>query len=207
MWRSGRLAAVSTPLVGLHCGDDPAAWRALGFAVEDGVCALGPVAIALDGGGGGLRGWELGGDAGPGALDGIDTTWRAGDRAAGGKSHPNGAAGLDHVVVFTDSRDRTVAALTEAGGDLRRSAGPPQLPAPMAFVRMGDVIVEVAENASAGSTRLWGLVAVVPDLDALAARYPDALGTPRDAVQPGRRIATARRRDGLDCALAFMTPR
>lgn len=203
----GQTGRVSTPLIGLECGDDPAAWRALGFAVDGDACRLGPVAVMLDGGGGGVRGWTLGGaGGGPGEIDGIPTRW-SDEAPAEPPSHPNGAAALDHVVVFTDSRDRTVDALVAAGGDLRRSGGPPQLPAPMAFVRMGGVIVEVAENGSPNGAHLWGLVAVVADVDALAARYGDLLGSPRDAVQPGRRIVTARRRDGLDCALAFMTPR
>jgi hypothetical protein len=202
----GQTGRVSTSLIGLRCGDDPAAWVDLGFEVRGSTCDLGPVAIELDGTGGGVRGWVLGGDAGPQALDGIPTAWRDAAEPAP-VEHPNGATGLDHVVVFTDSRDRTVEALVHAGGDLRRSGGPPQLPAPMAFVRMGEVIVEVAENGTADGAHLWGLVAVVPDVDALAAAHPDLLGSPRDAVQPGRRIVTARRRPGLDTALAFMTPR
>jgi hypothetical protein len=95
----------------------------------------------------------------------------------------------------------------QVGAALRRSGGPPELPAPMAFVRMGPVIVEVAENPEAQDASLWGITAVVPDVDVLAARYPDAFGDPRPAVQPGRRIVTARRRDGLDTPLAFITPR
>ena len=199
----GHTARVSTPLRELVCGDDPAAWRALGFTVSgDATVPLGALSVRLDGGGGGLRGWVLGGAGGPDAIDGITTAWRDDDLSAGPVAHANGVSGVDHVVVFTDSRDRTVEALVAAGGDLRRSGGPPDLPAPMAFVRMGGVIVEVAENGSA--SHLWGLTVVVPDVDALAA-YP--VGSPRDAVQRGRRIVTARRVDGLACAVAFMTPR
>ena len=195
----GHTARVSTPLRELVCGDDPAAWRALGFSVGDGgLVELGALAVRLDGGGGGLRGWVLGGSSGPDSIDGIATAW-GGDEPSMG-SHPNGCAGVDHVVVFTDSRDRTVSALAEAGGDVRRSGGPPELPAPMAFVRMGGVIVEVAENGE--PPHLWGLTVIAPHLDALS-----GVGTPRDAVQPGRRIVTARRRDGLEAALAFITPR
>ena len=199
----GQTGRVSTPLRELVCGDDPAVWRALGFTVSDsGVVGLGALALRLGGGGGGVRGWVLGGDAGPEAIDGIPTEWRSGDAPGEPVTHPNGVTGVDHVVVFTDSRDRTVGALVGAGGDLRRSGEPPQLPAPMAFLRLGAVIVEVAENGE--RPRLWGLTVVVPDVDALAARYPGAFGEPRDAVQPGRRIVTAR---GLDTALAFITPR
>ena len=202
----GQTGRVSTPLLDLVCGDDPAAWTDLGFAVDaGGACRVGGVTVTVDGAGGGLRGWVLGGPGGPGAVDGIVTSWRSSPAPVASAAHPNGAGALDHVVVFTDSRDRTVGALVEAGGDLRRSGGPPQLPAPMAFVRMGAAIVEVAENGT--PPHLWGLVAVVEDVDALAGAYPGAFGEPRDAVQPGRRIVTARRRDGLETAIAFMTPR
>ena len=202
----GQTGRVSTPLIGLTCGDDPAAWEALGFGVAGGSCRLGPVAVRLDAQGGGLGGWTLG-VAGDGAVDGIPTAWRGEAADEGPATHPNGVTGLDHVVIFTDSRDRTVAALVDAGGDLRRSGGPPRLPAPMAFVRMGGVIVEVAEDPSAQGAALWGVTAVVPDVDALAATYPARFGEPREAVQPGRRIVTARRRDGLETPLAFITPR
>ena len=92
-----------------------------------------------------------------------------------------------------------------AGGDERRRAGPPQVPAAMAFVRLDGAIVEVAE--AGGPPRLWGLVAVVEDLDACAASLGGLLGPPKDAVQPGRRIATVRPEAGLGTALAFMSPR
>ena len=197
---------MSTALLALECGDDPAAWEALGFHVDSGSVALGAVLMRLHGDGGGLQGWVLEGDGEP-DLDGIPTAWAPAALPAGAASHPNGASALDHVVVFSDACDRTVDALVAAGGDLRRSGGPPQFPAPMAFVRFGPAIVEVAETPAAGRASLWGLVAVVPDVDALAASYPDLVGTPRDAVQPGRRIVTARTGDGLECALAFITPR
>jgi hypothetical protein len=48
---------------------------------------------------------------------------------------------------------------------------------------------------------------VVADVDALAAARPEALGTPRAAVQPGRRIVSAREEAGLGVPVAFITPR
>ncbi len=54
--------------------------------------------------------------------------------------------------------------------------------------------------------RLWGISFLVADMDATAAFLGDLLGTPRDAVQPGRRIATLRREAGLGPAIAFMSP-
>jgi hypothetical protein len=43
----------------------------------------------------------------------------------------------------------------------------------------------------------------VPDLDALAGPL---LSAARDAVQPGRKIATVRRQAGLSVAVALMSP-
>jgi hypothetical protein len=198
-----------TALLELEAGDDPAAWTALGFAVDDGgVVRLGGVGVRLTGAGGGLRGWQLAGAGDPGAIEGVATTWSAAAPVIPGTlpRHPNGATALDHVVLLTDDRDRTVAALVAAGGDERRRAEPPQVPVAMAFVRLGEAIVEVAEGG--GPPGLWGLVAVVEDLDAVAAQLgPERLGAISDAVQPGRRIATVRRQPGLGTALAFMSPR
>ena len=57
-----------------------------------------------------------------------------------------------------------------------------------------------------GPARFWGLVVIVSDLDALALELGERLGTVRDAVQPGRRIAPLRPSAGLGPALAFMDP-
>ena len=182
-------------LLELKCGDQPDAWEALGFQVHGGAVRVGPVTVRCDGRGGGLRGWTLVGD-GPPDLDGLPTAWAA------ASDEPPGERALDHLVVFTGDRDRTAAALTAVGGDERRRADPPAVPAPMAFVRLGSVIVEIAQ--AGGPTRLWGLTAVVDDLASLPA---ELVGEPRDAVQPGRRIVTARRTDALATPLAFITPR
>jgi len=203
----GQTGRVSAALLELVCGDDPGAWAGLGFALDgDGACSIGPLTVRLDGAGGGLRGWVLGGPHGD-SVDGIATSWRIDAPENTELAHPNGTTDVDHVVVLTDARDRTVTGLVQAGAALRRSGGPPELPAPMAFLRMGPVIVEVAERPDVPGTSLWGLTVVVPDVDALCAQYPGALGEPRAAVQPGRRIVTALRVPGLETPLAFITPR
>lgn len=122
--------------------------------------------------------------------------------AVAASPHPNGATVIDHVVVFTDDRDRTADALAAAGGDVRRRGGPPELPAPMAFVRFGELVVEVAQ--AGGAARFWGLTIVVPELDPIAGPL---VGAARPAVQPGRRIATVGVAAGLSVALALITPR
>lgn len=183
-------------LVQLACGDAPDAWAALGFAVADGAVRIGPVTVRCDGAGGGLRSWTLAG-SGPDEVAGIATDWDA----SPGTEEP-GEWPFDHLVVLTDSRDRTAEALVGVGGDERGRAEPPKVPIPMSFVRMGETIVEVAEGG--GPPRLWGLVAVVPDFSDLPAELVTA---PKDAVQRGRQIVRVREEAGLGTEVAFMTPR
>ena len=190
----------------LVIADEPAAWAALGFAPgQDGAFALGRLRVRLAGGsaGRGLVALHVDGLGGE-RPDGLPVV--AGGAAARtpapASAHPNGALAIDHLVAFTDDRDRTAGALAAAGGDVRRRGGPPELPAPMAFVRFGELIVEVAE--AGGPARFWGLTVRVADLDALAGPL---LGAPRPAVQPGRRIVTVSRAAGLSLAVALITPR
>jgi hypothetical protein len=217
----------------LVIADDPAAWAALGFACDaDGAIALGPLVLRLAGraAGKGIVALEL--DSAPdGDADGLPlrSAFPAAARGGAGPSaavpadavagspHPNGAVAVDHLVALTGDRDRTADALAAAGGDVRRRGGPPELPAPMAFVRFGPLIVEVAATrtsdvlvpggATKGSdpdrARWWGLTVTVADLDVAAA----IVGVePRPAVQPGRRILTVPRSAGLSTALALMSP-
>jgi len=121
------------------------------------------------------------------------------DAPAADGAHPNGALAVDHVVALTGDMDATLAALHDAGLELRRERS---APARQAFFNLRTLVLEVVE-APGREPALWGLTVVVEDLGALG----PLVGEPRDAVQPGRRIATARREAGLPTALAFMTPR
>ena len=82
------------------------------------------------------------------------------------------------------------------------------------FFRLGEVILEVvdgmpldpaSEPAPGAPAAFWGLVFVVADLDAAAARLGDRISTPRDAVQLGQRIATVRREAGLGLPVALIS--
>jgi hypothetical protein len=60
-------------------------------------------------------------------------------------------------------------------------------------------------NVEPGPARFWGITFAVADLDAAAALLGDRLGSIRDAVQPGRRIATIRREAGVGLPVALIS--
>ena len=202
----------------LKVADAPDSWSALGFAVAGDTCVVGEVRIRLTGPGEGkgLSGWSLR-EADELDLDGLATARSERPPPDETPAHPNGIAGLDHVVAITPALERTVAALERAGLDLRRireqptPAGAPQ----QAFFRLGPTILEVVQEPAEAVERggadrsafFWGLAFVAPDLDATVAGLGDAVGEIRDAVQPGRRIATLRRAAGLSVPVALMSPR
>jgi hypothetical protein len=181
---------VSRPRIAeLAIADPPEAWEALGFTVLDGALPLGGVWIRLGAEGEGITGWTLAEDAPEAPV----------------VEHPLGAVGIDHVVMLTPDFDATVEELRAEGLDYRRTrdAGNGFR---HAFFVLGPCLLELGGPAE-GPLRLWGLTLVVDDLDAAAERLGDRLGAAKDAVQPGRRIATLRREAGLSVPLALMTPR
>jgi hypothetical protein len=199
--------------VELAVAAEPEAWRALGFAVgPDGGAQIGAVMVRLLGAGAGegITGWAL--QPPVGEIDGLPVAEPVGAGSTAG-DHPNGAVSLDHVVVLTPDWDRTVAALRTVGIELSRVREvPPRGDAAtfrQGFVRLGEPILELVEQSGgdpSAPARFWGLVAIVADLDAAVGVAGDALSAPRDAVQPGRRIAPVRSQAGAGVALALMTP-
>ena len=164
----------------------------------------------------GLTGWSLRG-VGSTDLDGLPTARSDRPPPEPRPDHPNGIAGIDHVVAITPDLDRTVAALEAAGLDLRRvreeptPAGAPR----QAFFRLAEVILEVVQEPEEAIERgggagrpafFWGLALLAPDLEASVSSLGDRVGEIRDAVQPGRRIATLRRSAGLGVPVALITP-
>jgi hypothetical protein len=150
----------------LTIADAPESWQACGFDLEGDVCVVGETRIRLAGGdaGRGLTGWSLRGVAAGADLDGLPTTISDRPPPSEGPVHPNGVAGLDHVVAISPALDRTVAALETAGLDLRRvreeptPAGAPR----QTFFRLGAVILEVVQaiEKAGGVERpafFWGL--------------------------------------------------
>jgi hypothetical protein len=198
--------------------DAPAAWRDAGFRVDDaGHCQIGTILlrIAPDGSRRGLAEWSVRGLATT-ELDGLPTELSTAPQRQPAEPHPNGVTTVDHVVAFTPDRARTAAALEAAGLQLRRLRDEPTPGGGghQAFFRLGEAILEVIEHA-AGSpqsaetsapARFWGLALALDSFDAASALLGDGLSAPRDAVQPGRQIATLRRSAGLAVPIAFMTP-
>jgi len=213
------VTAAGPVLTALTVGDPPEAWRAAGFTVDgDGTCRIGAVAVHLVGRDAGKRilGWSFDGltgfdDTSSGdTLDGLVTTVASAPTGPA-PTHANGVELIDHVVVLTPDRDRTIAAFTTAGLEPRRSRETDTYGAPMVqtFFRAGEVIVEpigAPEPMGDGPAGFFGLAHTCADLDATAALLDGHLGVVKDAVQPGRRITTLRHKDlGLSVATAFMS--
>ncbi len=193
-------------LATLRLGDSAERWAALGFDFSGSVIWVGGVSIELEAPKRGLVAWRLRGIAPVEAVDGLPTEVAGDSESPPPATHPNGAVGVDHVVVMTPRFDRTSQALAAAGLELR-SIRQGHGRARQGFRRLGPVILEVVEalDQPDGPARFWGLVVNVTDLDALAERLGEHLGEPRPAVQPGRRIATLRQSAGLGEAVAFMS--
>jgi hypothetical protein len=216
-----RADAPAPTIAALTVADPPDAWEAIGFDVSGSRCCVGTVTVELAGAdaGEGIVGWAVR-DTRAMDLDGLLTEAGSGQLCEPA-THPNSVTHIDHIVVSTPSLDRTAAALDDIGVRLRRerAAGTPEAPLRQGFFRMGEVILEVVAPVIDGPAppdapgpsqsdpaRFWGMVFVVEDLDRCAALLGEHLGAPRDAVQPGRRIATLRRSAGLSVPVAFITP-
>lgn len=198
--------------------DEPESWSRAGFTVDDdGTCRVGSVRIRLVGRGQGKRilDWSLR-DTEPASVvdDSIDglATRSSTEPACEPATHANGVYLLDHIVLITPNQQRTVAALERAGLVARRTRETDTYGAPFlqTFFRAAEVIVELIgpqEPSDDGPARFFGLAYTVDDLDAAKALLGDGLGNPKDAVQPGRRIATLRHKTyDISVATAMMSP-
>jgi catechol 2,3-dioxygenase-like lactoylglutathione lyase family enzyme len=205
---------VSAPptLASLALAGSAAAWLALGFAVDGATCRVGSTQLRFEPGEGAITGWTLMG-GGAGDVDGLPTSWIAAEQHTppAPAIHPNGALQVDHVVVMTPDVGRTTSALETHGLRCRRvrDAQIGDAPVRQAFFRLGEALLEVVgppARDGSGPASFWGLTIVVADLEDCARRLGTRLGTVRDAVQPGRRIATVRREAGVGVPLALMSP-
>jgi hypothetical protein len=196
---------VTPVLVSVSVADPPEKWEAVGFHVEGASCQVGEVRIDLGAAGSGIVACGLHGvEETP--VDGLDI--RPDSRPIGtGAAHANGTVALDHLVITSHDPQRTRLALEERGFDMRRTR---QMGSRLyTFYRVGESILELVGPAVPDGeqpARFFGLAFTVADLDATAAHLGPSLGAVKDAVQPGRRIATLHRDAGLSVPVAFMSP-
>jgi hypothetical protein len=193
----------------LTVGGSVEPWERLGLVVVDGTIPLFGTGIRIDPAASpGIVGWELSGLMEAVAdIDGLPT-FSVAPATPVFVEHPSGAIGLDHVVITTDSLERTCGAIADAtGAPLRRVRDVGEIR--QGFHRLGSLIVEAVERAGLpeGPAEFWGLVLNVEELDATVARVgPDVIGAARPAVQPGRSIATVLESAGLGMPVALMSP-
>ena len=190
----------------LTIGADPSRWAEAGFSVNGDTMTAGAVAVGF-GPGDGITGWRLDSRE-AGEIDGLPLAASAEVTGAPG-SHPNGVTHIDHLVVFTPDLERTTKALEAIGIERRRvrEVETDDGPLRQGFFRLGEVILEVVAHPKVddGPATFWGITFSVGDLDACAELLGDRLGSIRDAVQPGRRIATVRRVAGLGLPVALIS--
>jgi hypothetical protein len=207
----------------LTVAGDVDTWRSLGFtATADGLIPLVGASIRIvesapgDGRTAGIVGWALSGVAVPDpnadteriSLDGLATEIVE-PATPVYADHRLGASGLDHVVVSTCDLERTSEAISSATGcELKRIREVGTMRQGFHRIGRGGLIVELVERPDLpeGPASFWGLVVIVEDLDAACQLIgPDRISAPKDAVQPGRRIATIRADVGLGLPVALMT--
>lgn len=200
-------------------------WRALGLTVtDDGTIPLigtslqlvSPTAPEADlSGKSAITGWALSGVTAPGEsasegllIDGLPTTIvPAGDPIFA--AHELTASGLDHVVIQTSDLERTSTAISElTGSELKRIREVGSMRQGFHRIGRGGLVVELVERPEVpeGPASFWGFVINVDDLDLACERLgTDQVSAPKDAVQPGRRIATIRKDVGLGIPIALMS--
>ena len=139
------------------------------------------------------------------SIDGLRTEWveAAGPTYA---AHPLGCVeprsrGGAHARSRADERDRSPKPPVTSCGVSARSARCGRASIGSVSGAAGGLIVELVErpDIEPGPAAFWGIVLIVDDLDAACDLIgPDRISPPKDAVQPGRRIATVRSDAGLE---------
>ncbi len=198
---------MSTPaLVALDLTGSSDPWAGIGLMVAAKVSQVGDVTLRYDAE---EPGWALRGAEGPADLDGVRTLWMPEPVTPSTPvEHELQVTSVDHVVVATPDPERTFACFESAGLVLRRErdAGGGRR---QGFFRHGEAIIEVVgptEVSDDGPASLWGVTFSVADLDAAVAHIgPERCGEAKDAVQPGRRIASLKREAELPLRVALMS--
>ncbi len=213
------MSTTPVTLAQLTIADPPDVWESLGFAVAGSRTSVSGVEhnlVGASGEGHGILGWTLAGLVTPppqGRIDGLVTSVAERPGSPAPATHPNGVVSIDHVVVATADLGRTVGCFEQLGLSVRRTrdSGTYGTPMRQAFFKLGTIVLEVigaAEPMPEYADRpagFFGVAFTVADLDATAAYLGERLHPAKDAVQPGRRIATLDRGAGSTVAIAFMS--
>lgn len=206
----------------IRIGDAPDAWSAAGFTVDDGTVVLGKTVLELAGNTGarGILGWAIEGLTTD--IDGLPAIIDPEHSRPKTAEHPNMAFAIDHVVVASKHPAHTATAFESVGMDQRKIVAFERADGTtheQRFFWAGRVIVELigprvpdeaggnAQQGSKGTATFWGLSLVTANLEIATSVLGEALSTPKDAVQPGRKIATVRTK-ALDISvpIALMSP-
>lgn len=204
-----------TALAELRIAAEPEPWQRIGLHVDDNGCAyVGTVRLCFVGAAGsdgGVLAWGLDGLPAEHAdvrdIDGL-ATYAA--PAPDGAPPPNAmhAVGFDHLIVSTSSLDRTCQVIGDVTGEpIKRIRDIGVIR--QGFHRLGEAVIEVVESpkVTAPTASFGGLVINVADLDGLCQRLGEEVISPaKDAVQPGRRIASIRKGAELGLPVALMSP-
>lgn len=198
-------------LTGIELGADREAWAGAGFTVDGSRLEVGGVAIELTRDEVGVAGLSF--DWLPDGVDLIDGVPVTVAEPGGEGSHDNGAVQIDQVVVATPDFERTAAALADAGMPLKREitrtlSEDGEGEVRQGFVRAGGAVIELVNTRSVpdGPAHVWGLGFVSERFDEAVAELEGVIGSPRDAFQPGRRIATFSRDARLGLPVVLLDP-
>lgn len=158
----------------------------------------------------GLRAWAFSGDRDEGVR--FDPTTlpptelRTRVSPPHPETHPNGVYKIDHVVAMVPRLETSVAGLEEhVGAECRRRGEVRGLPA--AFLRAGEVVLEVIEMRNLDGPRLWGTAFTTGDCDKTVAVIRERGGKVTDpdrAIQGGRMAQCPG--DVLGMTVAFLEP-
>ena len=212
---SNRMATGTARVEWLTITGDIDTWRSLGLSVtDDGLIPLFGTALRIvspeaEDVPAGIVGWALSGiDDTTTSIAGLTTTVVE-QLAPIFATHSLGARSIDHVVVMTGDLEQTTGDVALATGcELKRIREVGKIRQGFHRIGRGGLIVEVVqhEDDDRSAAEFWGLVIIVEDLDEACAQLgADRVGEPKDAVQPGRRIATIRSSVGLGTAVALMS--
>lgn len=194
--------SVPAHLVQLTVGGARDSWHRLGLSFDtEGGCRIGQVTLRLDGNTPvGQFSWSF--DPEISSIDGISSA----PRVAASEFNSARFSLVDHVVVMTDSLERTSSSIEDCAGLEMKKTRDAGGGVRQAFHRSGEVVIEVVQAPNVTEPHLWGFVLVAPEFDKIVAELGESvISGARQAVQAGRQIATVRREVGLGVNVALMS--